>query len=227
MTRSTRSGKNAAIANIDKRVEQIGSELQKQLSELRKSVEKSSDEGEPHVPLEAKLSIFEENMHRVLNDLRKDIADIKNSLTLQYSYLKKQSYRNCIVLHGLPDREGLNLYSEVCNFLTSKLRADITIKDLSLCYRLGKKKEGNRPRPVYVQFLQAWKRDCIFADKKKLKGSVYFMTEMLLGAKLHLLNQVKLKFGNKNCWTRQGNVYVLIDNKVKHVKEVNDIPDAL
>lgn len=191
MTR-TRSGKASAIDTIDKRVDIIGSELQKQLNELRKSMVITSDEAVANDTMEQKLAKFEESMCRILGELKNDIASVRNEVTSQFAYFKKQSYRNCVIIHGIAERGNDNLYSEVCNFFTSKLKADVTIKDLSLCYRMGRQ-SSEKSRSVFVQFVHTWKRDCIFADKKKLKGSEYFLTEMLINSKLQLLKHARQK----------------------------------
>lgn len=225
MTR-TRSGRGHAIsnfANIDKRVERIGSELHEQLNELRKSIHKSGEQDEPSINLEMMLTKFEENMNSTLSELRQDIILLKRSVTSQYTYLKKQSYRNCVLIHGMAEGDGKNLYSDVCDLLAKNLKADVTIKDLCLCYRMGMKREDGKSRAVLVRFLHTWKRDCVFKSKKLLKGSRYFMSEMLIPDKLELLRQVKQKVGNTNCWTREGNVYAFVNNRPMHIKEIGSI----
>lgn len=230
----TRSGKNAAMKDLNVRVDLIGNQLQNQLNELKRSVhdqgninkednecELTSDGG----TLAVKLQQFEEFMKMVLNDLRREIAEMERHVSLQCEHLRRRSFRNCILIHGAKETEGEKIYSEVCTLLASKIKADVTIKDISVCYRMGKRGHGNRPdsRAIFVQFVHQWKRDCIFAEKRKLKGSGIIFTEMLTTASYSLLKQVKTKVGKEKCWSWQGNIYASIDNRIRRIKHIKDV----
>lgn len=229
MTR-TRSRKNAAINNIDnidRRVDQIGHDLQSQLEDLRSSIAVVSDEGENCASVKDQLTKFEKFMHLTLSELKREVADIKKSTVLQCNYLKKQSYRRCVVVHGIAEGDSEKIYPAVCNFFAVKMKADVTLKDLTVCYRMGSKNsDGKSSRPVFIQFVHQWKRDAIFNEKRKLKGTGFFISEMLISSQLQLLKQVRERMGDKSCWSRQGNVYALIKGTVKHIKKIQDISEA-
>lgn len=228
----TRSGKGGAIKELDARVDIIGQQLQSQLNELKKSVQnKGTDDYESPVEVEmvVKLKEFERHMERVLGELKKEIATLRESVKLQCEHLKKETFRNCLLIHGIMPTEKENLYSEVCNILCSRLRADVNIKDISVCYRIGKtskNKNSQIARPVLVKFIHEWKRDCIYRDKKKLKGSGLVISEMLTPTKYKLLREVKSRVGKEKCWTWQGNVYVCFVDGIRRVKDLTDISEA-
>lgn len=222
----TRSGK--AIKELDARVDGIGEQLQRQLNELRMSVKNNNADdsgGLNGSDVMEKLGTFEKYVQRVLNELRNELDGLKMDVAKQYDHLKKQQFRKRLVIHGLKQSgKEENIYAEVCNVLCSKLKADITIKDLTACYRFGR--NGNKSaRPVVVDFVHEWRRDCIFREKKKLKGSRIVITEMLVPAKRKLLKEVASRLGREKCWTWQGNVYAAFENGIRQIKDVTEISD--
>lgn len=223
------------MEDLNARVEFVSGQLQNQLDDLRKSVQ---DRGS--IPSEGdgsrcksscaamdKLKEFEVYMKKVLVDLKNEIAEFGKNISRQCEYLRRQSFENCLLIHGVKESEKENIYSEVCSILVSKIQADVTIKDLSVCYRMGKLGNGSptKSRAIFVRFVHQWKRNCIFAEKKKLKGSGVAFTEMLTAANYTLMKQVRSRIGVKNCWSWQGNIFGSIGGTSKRIRHIGDIPE--
>ncbi|KAL4721722.1 hypothetical protein ACJJTC_007111 [Scirpophaga incertulas] len=120
------------------------------------------------------------------------------NLTCQLSILSQsverlelQGRRRILLLHGIPEDKSEEL---------SK----------------GRAADGGNPRPILIKFLDVSLRDKIWFAKTKLKGSGVTLSEFLTRSRHALFMAAREKLGVKQCWTKEGNVYVLGSDGSRH-----------
>lgn len=127
--------------------------------------------------------------------------------------------KNCLVFYGIQegDRNGRKDVEEICQLIKQRFSADVVPSDLDYVMRLGRNSENtaaaaaattNRMRPMLVRFVQRWRRDFIYANKRNMKGTGVLISELLQKETLRLYKLVRDKVGDKLAWTWQGNVYI-------------------
>ena len=136
--------------------------------------------------------------------------------------LEQYGRRNCLLLHGVPENTDVNVREDTDSLFIDTIAAHLQVKflpeDLDRSHRLGAKK-NDRPRPIIVKFARYNRRKVAFNLKKKFKGSNFILTESLTRKRVIMLDDAKKKFGTKNVWSMDGEVYAY-DGKTKiNVKE--------
>nr|CAH7745116.1 unnamed protein product [Callosobruchus chinensis] len=80
-----------------------------------------------------------------------------------------------------------------------------------------------RPRHIIVAFRDNQIKHSIYAKKKMLKGSQIVMKEDLTVERMKIVKEASEKYGFKNVWTFNGNIFVKTDNKVeKYLYNITD-----
>lgn len=231
MTKTRAKAKSATISGLgemDRKIDQIGNQLEKQLEQLRDSVSgcrsDTGDAEDAESGLRAAIASFQSNMNEALNGLRIEVAEIRTTIEHQNEGLRRRYNEGFIILHGVKEERGKTIYESVCSLLTHKVGIEVSPTDLSVCYRLGKKSPiADMARPLAVQFVHRWKRDKVFSEKKRLKGSGIVMFEMLTRATLDLFKKVKQKVGAAKCWTWRGTVFAFINNSKQRILREEDL----
>ncbi|CAH2092405.1 unnamed protein product [Euphydryas editha] len=133
-------------------------EMRKQTAELTESLTKSIME-----EIDKKLTpIIEENEKQ-----KQKICNLEKEI----EFLKREKRSNNIIIFGLEESEKST--SELFQNVKENFRRDLNIiieeNGINKLYRLGKGKNGNKPRPVLCSFVNGWKKDEIMKNRKSLK----------------------------------------------------------
>jgi len=230
MTRSKSKGddcsgkENSAFEMLSERMEQMADKFAGDLAKFKKElllpgnrklvdIEKSDAN-----KLAERFFQFEKSVLGSLDEIRTEISQLKFTATKQVMDVNL----NVILVHGVEENQT-DLYESVCNLITTKININIRKTDLNYCYRLGQKKpDQNRPRPIVVSFCQRWKRNEVFANKKRLKGSSVLFTELLTSDNLKLFKETRHYFHN-SCWSMGGKVFVLCKGAKVLVKSIDEL----
>lgn len=224
-TRSRRlnSGSNAATStkNMTSRFEKLEENLQVGLKELKDQLLNEA----PKTPTEVnsimeKITTFEKKAFESLAALKTILHEALDG--------QKQEYNlNIVVVNGIAETDDENLYEVIPKFISKKLQINITDKDIDYSYRIGKKNESQKPRPIAVRFVNRWLRDKVFYVKKNLKGSGIVLTEYLVNKIQVLYKKVREMVGPRNCWTFNARIYVSINNTKKTVRNIQELEELL
>ena len=130
-----------------------------------------------------------------INQLEKPIetlAEKQKSLSSEIDDLEKYSRRNCLVLHGVNERNDENTNEIIIKTFSEELGVEIKEDDLDRSHRLGKPKgKGNKPRPIIITFARYAVRREIFMNRRKLKGKRLLITESLTSSRMQLLGEIQ------------------------------------
>ena len=84
---------------------------------------------------------------------------------------EQYSRRNCRLVHGIAETNGENTDDLVLGAINERLDVDITENKIDRSDRIGRKKDGQRTRPIIVKLTRYNPRKNAFASKRKLKGT--------------------------------------------------------
>ena len=136
----------------------------------------------------------------------------------QIDSLEQYGRRNCLLLHGIPEKKDENTDTVFIETVTNHLGVTFQPSDLDRSHRLGSKKD-NRPRPIIVKFTRYNQRKVAFNLKKKFKGTQIILTESLTRNRVIMLESAKKKFGKHNAWSMDGEIYADDGKNVIYVKD--------
>lgn len=230
--------KKITVQEVNTKVEDITTKFNSGLLELKKELEAklSSIPVSPTVEtdrneLVMKIQAFENNMREALNALKEDMKKLSASVESVRESINGVTVRlnsHFIIVHGLAESDN-DIYDEILKIFNDRILEKVDFVDkfavtrnyLNVCYRMGKKRSVDKPRPIAVQFVNMWLRDLIFYNKKKLKGCHMMLTEMLNQDELKLFKQVKAI--DKSAWTHKGIAYVVRGGTKHAVKTIRDL----
>nr|CAH7741520.1 unnamed protein product [Callosobruchus chinensis] len=103
---------------------------------------------------------------------------------------------------------------KVNDIITSKLNVDIDQGDIVALYRVGQI-SSDRSRRIVVSFKSNVVKRKVFSNRKALKGSGIVMKEDLTLLRLNMVKEAAEKYGFKNVWTQNGNVFAKTEKGVE------------
>nr|CAI5846402.1 unnamed protein product [Callosobruchus analis] len=110
-----------------------------------------------------------------------------------------------LILFKLPETAYENLTMKVIQLFRSELLPDFNKNDLTSCVRIGKKID-QRNRGVIVKFRTAQKKERVYNQKRKLKGTGIVVKEDLTYEKLKLMQAAIGKTSLKGVWSYRGRI---------------------
>ncbi|XP_022814216.1 uncharacterized protein LOC111348003 [Spodoptera litura] len=125
--------------------------------------------------------------------------------------------RKMLLIHGVPEIPKENTSLVVTGVIQEKLKMDnITTSDVRRCHRVGSFTNKTRPRPILVKMQEVDTRDKVWYNKTQLKGTGITLSEFLTKTRHQVFMAARDRFGVSNCWTKQGHIYVLGPDGVRH-----------
>ena len=124
--------------------------------------------------------------------------------TEQYSRI------NCLVFHGVEERENENTNETIISLCDKKLGIKLSERDIDRSHRVGPSKE-KKSRGVIVKFTNYQARDQIYKKRKLLRtsqdGAIY-IHESLTRLRSELFRKVKNNFRDvlEALWTQDGRI---------------------
>lgn len=171
--------------------------IQKELADQKTEIRKSADQVTENITkmFAEKLKSLEEKSE----NLEKRVENQEQRLY----YMEKLVRQKNIVFFGIEEKEKsyFELESTILNFVKSKLKIELGLKDIESVSRKGKK--SDKPRPIVVTFSTVHKKIEILKTKKSLNDTTYYVKEdfptNILIKRKELQEQAKLERekGNK------------------------------
>lgn len=101
---------------------------------------------------------------------------------------------------------------------------DFAVADIGRCHRMGRQSGASKPRPILCKLRDVGIRDSVWFAKTKLKGTGITVSEFLTRSRHQLFMSARERVGVKNCWTKQGLIYVLgSDGSRQRVNSLDDL----
>lgn len=147
---------------------------------------------------------------------------------------EQYSRRNCLRVFGVEEDDNEDVYVKVREIF-DKMHVNVE-GHIDRCHRIGKKlskKDGNNQknptqknsnrRSIIVKFTSYFKRNQVFNNKKLLKGQGISVLEDLTSANYALFKRAQTRFGFRQVWTLDGNIYCNINGSRHAVRSVEDL----
>lgn len=166
------------------------------------------------------LQSVEEKLNPIIEENKLLKAEIEK-LNTRMKSLELQNRRNNVLIHGVEENEHniLDLLNNSVQLLKDT-GAEVTSSDIDRIYRLGRKSEEGKPRPILITTTTSFKKHEILKNKKKMINNSYitedFTKETLEKRKLL---QAELKQARE-----AGHQAIIRNNKIviKGMKENKD-----
>ena len=101
-------------------------------------------------------------------------------------------------MHGIAETNDENTEDLVLKTINEKLDIEITENEIDRCHKVGKKKDGQKPRPIIIKLTRYNARKKVFASNRKLKGTGVSTTESLKAKRMEQLNKAREEHGFTN-----------------------------
>ena len=111
----------------------------------------------------------------IINNLTENVAKLTQKVDDLSEAVEKQeqySRRNCLLLHGIPEKKQENTDELCIKAINEHLDLDINDRDIDRTHRTGNPRNTDeKPRPIIILLVRYNNRKKIFDSKKKLKGN--------------------------------------------------------
>lgn len=196
-------------SHFDEQISSLRSDTQARLADLTASVEFVSTAYDKQLMINDEMSERMDVYEHRLDQLRTKCWGYENEI----DGLEQYGRRNCLLFHGIPEEDGENTDETFINQVSEHLGVVLQPTDLDRSHRLGKPKEDGKARPIIAKFARHNTKSAVFREKKKLKGKNLLVTESLTRRRVTVLAESKSKYGTKNVWTMDGEIYTKIGGK--------------
>ncbi|XP_022837576.1 uncharacterized protein LOC111364773 [Spodoptera litura] len=130
--------------------------------------------------------------------------------------------RKILLLHGVPEAKEEVTAKVVVQVAKEHLKLDLKLPDIKRCHRMGRTMQ--KPRPIIFKLHDVTLRDSIWFGKAGLKGSGLTISEFLTKSRHNVFMAARDKFGVNQCWTKEGDIYILDRQGSRHrVSSLDDL----
>ena len=177
-----------------------------------------------------KLEDISKVREQIIVNLVSDNAMLKtelNSVRLAADRNEQKSRTQCLLIHGVDEKEGENTDELCLNIINQDVKVDITMADIARSHRVGPKKPHStrqtKSRAIIVRFMSIRKRMEVFYNKKNLKGKKTVITESLTSIRYDLLRKAQEKYGHRMVWSSEGRVFTKTNGKPVLISSIADL----
>lgn len=159
--------KDVSLKDIYNLINTVNTNLTKKIDNIEKEI--------------ADLSL---HFNKQLSEIASEVKTVKTENALLETRLRtaeRQLKRNNLIVYGIVEEDGetqADILKSFTTLLGEKLQINLSNKDFSNCFRLGKK--GNRSRPILIEVLSNFSKQLIIRQRAKLRGTNIFINEDLI-----------------------------------------------
>lgn len=231
------SGRKYKLRKVTSKMEDIQNTVVSEIKNLRKEVQEAKATSSANTSVTSdssydavlvKLDLLQAKFTLAIDGLKGELDELLKSQSKIGDMVNGYHIKQCnktLIIRGVPEHPNEELLSVVVDFFRSKLTCDVTKSEINTVYRMGKKQD-NKVRLIAVEFVCQWKKEEMFKNKRRLKGTNIMITEMLPISMLDLFRECRKKFGSK-CWTHNGKIIVLQDGSTCTIKGRHDFENIL
>ena len=215
-----KSDTDAQFCAINNKIDSMKSEYEKKIAELTESVtfvtNKYDEQMATNTELADKISELVRTQDYASNKSKEQVYNLECAIEAQEQY----SRRNCLLLHGVTETKGENTDALVMKNIKDRLGITLQNSDLDRSHRIGAPRIDNKARPIIIKFNRYNSRAAVYGTKKKLKGTSLLLTESLTRRRTEVLNASKKRFGIRNVWTFNGEIFTKLNGKMVNVRSI-------
>ena len=213
-----------SMDNVSRKVSDLASLFEDYKTHVEAKITKFKDETDTKIAdLEGKIStIIDEKaaMAATISDLEGRCKQMSfhfsNTLHLVDASLDAQeqySRRNCALLHGVKEEKNENTDDVIVAVISKQLGVKVEKSDIDRSHRLGAPRSDGKHRPIIIKFARYNVRASVFRAKRNFKNTGMLLTDSLTRRRIGILSEARAKYGMRNVWTTDGEVFTKIENK--------------
>lgn len=150
---------------------------------------------------------FDEKIKK-MEEIVKNIEHKSAGLEKQIDVLQQNEKINNVCVYGIKEQQNEKLKLIMTQLINVNTEVSLNEIDIEKCYRIGKESNNSsKPRPVVVKFKSFDRKIAVLKSRNKFKGKHIFITEDLTQVRLKLLKDAKMKLGERNVWSYNGNIF--------------------
>lgn len=160
---------------------------------------------------------YEESIAKMTEEiatLRLENEVLKKECNSKTDVLEQYSRKNNLRVYGIQETQNENVEALVNGLLKNNLGLSMGENYIDCCHRVGPKRD-NRPRPILVRFVSYKSRAEVYRSKSKLKGSKLLIKEDLTQLRVTHMKKLISKYGHRNVWTFNGDIFYNDDTSKK------------
>ncbi|XP_071057606.1 uncharacterized protein [Onthophagus taurus] len=176
------------------------------------------------------ISVVKEHFVAEIESLKQQNEDLQREnqlLNKKIDGLEQYSRRNNIRIFGLDEEKEENVEQKVLATLKDNMGISVLAEQIDRCHRVGaRKKNGKHPRPVIMKFLSYKTKEEILKNRNKLKAAKTLkigIQEDLTASNYKLFKEACKKFGNRQCWTRDGRIFARNNDTKLIIRDISDL----
>ena len=131
----------------------------------------------------------EEKIDEKLQGKQQEIERLQDTVEAMEQY----SRRNCIIIHGLEQKQNEDTDQLAINFFKNRLKVNVDHRDLDRTHRLP-----SANKPLIVKFARHNIKEKVYTDKTNLRGTKMLVTESLTRVRLRMHQKVEKLPKRKN-----------------------------
>nr|CAI5826525.1 unnamed protein product [Callosobruchus analis] len=161
----------------------------------------------------------------VITDIKEEAANLKSEseyLLKAFDDMDQQIRSNNLRIFNLPEKKDEDLLQEIIRFCHSKLDVPIEKEEVVACSRIGKRL-NHRSRSVLIKLENVNSKQCIYKNKRRLKGSGIVIKEDLTEKRLKLMEVAVERTSLRQVWSFNGSIYVLHMGKRHLIRKIKDL----
>lgn len=147
-------------------------------------------------------------------ELKVKIGDIERKYEQKVDNIEQSTRKKNLRIFGLVESQTENTVEIVRQFLQTQLGVLVLDSDIDRCHRVGKPSQ-NKSRSIFLRLTSYQKKNEIYSNKKKLKGQGQTIREDLTKIRLQRYQDAVAKYGLKNVWTKDNQIFVNKGNKIE------------
>ena len=205
------------VSDVASRLDDFKTNFEAKLSEYKTETEKRFVDIETALSTvieeKAKMSETIANLENKCQYLRDSLLEHDRSIDSQEQY----SRRNCALLHGVKEEKNENTDEVFINIISKQLGVKVDKRDIDRSHRIGAPRADGKHRPIIVKFARYNVRSTVFRVKRKFKNSGMLLTDSLTRTRVKILSEARTKYGMRNVWTTDGEIFTKINNKIVNI----------
>jgi len=199
--------------HVESEIDVFKSDISTKVAAMEKSVTFISDNFD-------KQLVINTNLEKEIDKLKTELKSANDRNADGIDSLEQYSRRNCVVLHGVPEKEKEDTDQLFINKIQEHLGVEVKVRDIDRSHRLGAKRSDGSGRAIIVKFARYNVRARVFREKRKLKSTGLMLTESLTKKRVAMLNAARDKFGKMNVWSSDGEIMVLKGEQKVNVRNL-------
>lgn len=201
------------MESIENTMTSLIDSFNKRMVEFESQVEELKKPPSTIGSLTTEFTAFKGFIKQALDNLQKQVK----LLSASQENVEVRSRRKMLMVHGMPEAKGEDTARMVLNIVRDKLKFDdFSAGSIKRCHRMGSPRSAGSPRPILFKLEDIATRDKVWFAKTKLKTSGITISEFLIKSRHQIFMAARSKFGISRCWTREGSVYILGNDNIRH-----------